>query len=121
MPRATTKTTPAKLAAEICLYGTMTAGSGWLAIIHGRQVGRYLGDGELAAGRSMTEAIWLAADELRAAGVTEGLVRIFMPGGERCADVELGEHIPNFGSLAWKPAPTIMISAAEIERAAERC
>src|SRR5262245_34869716 len=68
--------------AEICLYGTSAAGSGWIACIaDGTMSGKLMGNGELKHGRSMTEAVWLAADELKGAGVTRGIVRIFMAGG----------------------------------------
>ena len=97
--------------AEICLYGTGQNGSGWIACIaDGTPSGKLLGNGDLKPGRSMTEAVWLAADELRGAGVTRGTVRIFMSGGALCADVEISNRIPCFGDLRWQRAPVYAIS-----------
>lgn len=110
---------PAVPAAEICLYGTSAAGSGWIACIRdGTPSGKMLGDGGLTPGRSMTEAVWLAVDELRGAGVARGLVRIFASGGQSCADVEIGDHIPYFGDLKWQAAPGYVLPAEQLLRAA---
>lgn len=94
--------------AEICLYGNSAAGSGWIACI--ADGAKIIGNGELKPGRSMTEAVWLAADELEGADITRGIVRIFMAGGDLCADVEIGKHIPYFGDLRWQRAPLYAIS-----------
>lgn len=85
--------------AEICLYGTSQTGAGFYALA---DTGQRFGTGTPIAHRSFTEAVWDACDELRAAGVTSGKVRIFAPGGERFAVVEIGEHVPNYGSLSFE-------------------
>jgi len=103
------------IVAEICLYGTSAAGSGWIACIaDGTKSGKMIGTGELKPGRSMTEAIWLAADELKGAGVTRGTVRIFESNGNFCADVEISQHIGYSGSLPWKNAPRFAISSEDL-------
>ncbi len=116
MPR-TAKSSPAVPVAEICLYGTMDVGAGWLAnIANGTKCGLYLGNGEPVRGRSMTEAVWLAVEAIREAGVSKGAVRVFMSGGQRCADVDLGGYVPCFGDLPWQPAPVYMVSAEAVAK-----
>ena len=104
-----------KLVGEICLYGNMSIGAGWLATTAD---GKLLGDGEPRQGRSFTEAVWLACDALRTAGAAVGKVRVFAAGGERMADTDIN-HPGYYGSLSWVPATVLVISAAAIEAAAE--
>lgn len=85
--------------AEICLYGAQSCGSGYLART---QAGGRFGTGDLVSGRSMTEAVWLAVDDIRQSGVTRGVVQIFAAGGERVARVDLGSHVPTVGELPWR-------------------
>lgn len=104
----------AELVGEICLYGTSAIGIGWLA--RGKETG-LLGNGEPKAERAATEAVWQAADALRAAGV-DGVVAIYAPGGERYAVAHVA-NIPTYGSLAWRAAgPGVVISAEEIQKVA---
>lgn len=107
------------IAAEICLYGTQAVGAGWLARTAD---GRMFGDGEPNIRRNMTSAVWLACDELRAAGVS-GLVRIFEPTGQMVSTVALDglKHraIPYFGDLKWEAAPVYTISAEALIAASE--
>lgn len=104
-----------EIIATICLYGTHVFGAGWIACVNdGSPSGKMLGNGELKSTLSMTEAIWIAADELRGEGVTRGTVRIFEPNGQLCSDVEIGWLIPTFGDLKWKPAPVHVISTGKL-------
>lgn len=106
--------------ADICLYGNRETGAGFIAQAVD---GRMFGNGEPLASRSFTEAVWLAVDELRRAGVERGQLRIFAPGGERMATVEIGglkdRRLPYFGELSWGPAPVYVISAEALVAASE--
>jgi hypothetical protein len=102
-----------KLVAEICLYGTRDAGFGFIARAAD---GRMFGKGELFAGRSMTETVWLAVDELKTAGVSGAggaTVAIFAPGGARLA-VEAFANVRAVGDFAWQTAPTFTVSVAAL-------
>lgn len=104
-----------KLVAEICLYGNSAVGAGWLVRMHD---GRMLGDGAPKAGRSNTEAVWLAVDAIRTAMPAPlfATARVYAPSGCLCADVDL-RHVGYYGDLKWLPAAVYAISAAEIEAA----
>lgn len=112
MPR-TTRT----ITADICLYGTSRTGAGFLGcrLDHGQ----ITGTGEPVEGRSFTEAAWLAVDALRGLGVESGMVRIFAPGGERMAVVDI-RNVPAFGDLKWEAAVVWTISAKELVAAAKQ-
>lgn len=92
--------------ADICLYGAMHCGYGWLAT---SADGRMFGDGELHASRSLTETVWLAQGSLEAAGVANGRVRVFAPGGQRMAVLPRLATRSYYGELAWGPAPVIEV------------
>jgi hypothetical protein len=97
--------------ADVCLYGNTRIGAGWLATATiGREVRRF-GDGEPVEHRCFTEAVWMAFEALKAAGVTTGLVRVFAPGGERMTKLRIDRHVPNYGNLKWEPAIQYTISA----------
>lgn len=91
--------------AEICLYGTHRYGTGWLAVT---EDGRMFGDGELVKEQTFTDAVWLACDKLRQAGV-KGTVRVFASGGERYADFNIS-YPPYFGDLQWNRAPMYTVA-----------
>jgi len=115
-----TKTNAAKtIVGEICLYGNRETGAGWLASAGPITAGKILGDGDPVRDRGFTEAVWQAADALRAAGVTAGIVRIFAAGGQRMAEVQIEKSIGYFGDLKWSPAIVYAISADAIAAAAE--
>jgi hypothetical protein len=111
----TTKRTK-KAVADICLYGTRETGAGYIGcrLDHGQTVG----SGEPVRNRSFTEAIWLAAEDLRGLGVDRGIVRIFDSGGERMALVEM-HRIPSYGNLQWQPAVVWTISVDALVGAAK--
>ena len=108
--------------AEICLYGNHETGAGWLARTAD---GAMLGDGEPRVGRSNTEAVWQACDEVRRSYAPskrlphQTTVRIFAPGGRRMADTTLGNP-GYFGDLKWQAATVLEISAEAIEAAATK-
>lgn len=106
-----------KLAAEICLYGTHVVGAGYLVRLAD---GRMLGDGEPKPGRTFTDALWLACDEVLKAGLPLlSRVRVFEPTGTFMADT--GLLSPGyFGDLKWQRATVYEISAEVIEAAAEK-
>lgn len=101
--------TSSSIVAEICLYGTRAAGASWLANPLG---GPILGDPTLIPGLSFTEAVWFAVDALaRRANLTSGTCRVYAPGGERVATIDLGHRVPCFGDLKWEAAgPALVIS-----------
>lgn len=100
--------------ADICLYGNRETGAGWLARTND---GTLLGDGEPNPARNFTEAVWLATDAIVGHVRAGGKARVFAPGGERMAIIDL--HHPGwFGRLVWEPAPVLEISAEAIEAAA---
>jgi len=109
------KTQLYKLVADICLYGNHTIGAGYLVQLTD---GRLLGDGEPKAGRSFTEAVWLACRDVCEAGISAGLVRVFAPGGQRMADTDLN-HPGYFGNLKWQPAIQYVLSVDELVDAAK--
>lgn len=102
-----------KLVAEIALYGTPQHGAGFIA--HGPG-GHIAGDGELRPYWSMTEAVWMALSELRVAGISEGIVRIFAPGGQLMAESEISK-VGYYGNLKWQRAPQYSIEVEELVRA----
>lgn len=98
-----------KVVGEICLYGTTAIGAGYLAQAEG---GYMIGNGEPKAGRSMTEAVWLACDELRMCGIQRGLVRVYAPGGRFVAATDIN-HPVYYGNLKWESAaPACVVSVA---------
>lgn len=102
--------------AEICLFGVQSVGHGWLARLAD---GRMLGTGEPRLERSLTEAVWQAADAIRLAGQEAGTVRVFEPSGALMATIDLGRSIPAFHGLSWTPAPVIEISLEALLAGAE--
>lgn len=103
---------------QICLYGTRTAGFGYIAsgLAKACEGGKLV---ELSTGavrlfgkggeelkyESMTEALYAAQAALKEAKGKPGAeVTVFGPGGEMCATVELG-GCQNIGELKWGPAP----------------
>lgn len=111
MPRKTTK-----IVAEICLYGSSKVGHGYLVSLPERKL---LGDGEPRKHWSLTDAMFHGLTDIRETGIVRGLVRVFEPTGQRCADVEIGKAWPYFGDLKWQWAAQFAISAQELLAAAE--
>lgn len=108
------------LVAEICLYGNHEIGAGWLANT-GTDL---LGDGEPFQDRTFTSAIWSALEAIREArpdlNKRGNVVAIYTPGGTNRVLVDLSQHVPSFGQLAWIPmCDHVEISADEIEREAQ--
>ena len=104
-----------KQVAEICLYGNGTIGAGYIARTAD---GRLFGDSELKPHHSMTEAVWLASDDLRHAGIKSGTVRIYAAGGQLMADTDIA-HIGYYGDLKWQPATMYTIDADQLLASAE--
>lgn len=106
------KTNKNAVVGEICLYGTLRAGAGYLARLAD---GRLLGDGELHEGRGFTEAVWLACLDIREAGVTAGKVWVYASCGGRKALCDLN-HPGYYGDLKWEtaePAAVVTVNDAE--------
>jgi hypothetical protein len=100
MTNATNKDAAKTIVGEICLYGNRQTGAGWLAsTLHSER----MGTGEPVAERSFTEAVWMAADEIRKFYM-RGLIRIYAPGGEKMATINVCGHPPCYGDLKWEPA-----------------
>lgn len=116
------KTLKTQLVAEICLYGNRETGAGWLARM---EDGALLGNGEPKAGRSNTEAVWRACDQIgRVLGMCGGrprnaTVRVFASGGDLMADTSL-TNPATFGDLKWVPATVYVVSAEAIEQTATK-
>lgn len=79
-----------KPAAEICFYGTLEHGFGWLAT---DKNGKNFGDGELIY-KTLTAAFWaakavLSTDAMSGGPVSYGsTIRLFSPNGKMQADVK---------------------------------
>ena len=109
------KTTTKKSGASVCIYGTSRIGSGYIA---STADGRMFGDGTPRASRTATSALWLACDELRAAGV-KGLVAVHIDAacGPMVALTDVSRP-ESFGRLDWKAAPVYVISEQAVRAAA---
>jgi|ERR1043166_705593 hypothetical protein len=107
----------ASAVAEISLYGTPGHGYGYIVRFAD---GTMVGDGELRAWRSCTDAVWLALKEIRAiTPKATVLVHHDFPHGPMVAEIAAGSW-PYFGELKWTAGPVYVISAEEIHRAAEK-
>ncbi len=104
-----------KAIAEVCLYGAMGHGYGWLATF-GREL---LGDGELRHD-SASSAMWTAFTALSQSGIHCGPCNVFAPGGKLVAIVHLHKTWPTFGDLKWQPAVQYAISSEAIVAASEK-
>jgi hypothetical protein len=108
--------------AEISLYGTGRYGAGFIVRMAD---GRMIGDGEPLNGRSMTEALWLAMDEVMLAGGAQAgrsgrvYVHIDVDGAPLRATISLRGPRPYFGALSWEAGTMYEISADAIARAAQ--
>ena len=121
----TTRTTQAARGqADVCLYGNpdlagtgrrKTGGAGYLGVIYPH--GQSFGTGEPVEGRTYTEAIWAAQDELRALGIA-GFIHLYDAGGERMAVIGIHESV-TYGKLTWHPAPVYTVSVEALLAAAE--
>lgn len=100
---------------DICLYGSSASGAGYIAMAVD---GRMFGDGEPLAGRGLNDAMWLAALDLKAAGLS-GNAWVYAPGGEIRALLDV-DYLKYFGDLPWEPAPKLSISYEDIMAAAEK-
>ena len=77
----------------------------------------FIGTGDkLVPGRSATETLFLAVDELRQRGVTKGTVEIHVDYdfGPRVARIKLEDRIPYFGELKFEAAQVFVVSADAI-------
>jgi hypothetical protein len=101
------------------LYGSHVCGAGWLVTVPGRP-DEVFGDGEPSNGRNMTEAVWLAQDEIRRLGYEKGEILVFAAGGERMARITAERLAPYYGDLTWELAPVYTISMEAILEAAEK-
>lgn len=104
--RAKAVKTTAELAADVCLYGAPHCGYHYLGRLSGRSP--LFGNGDPHEGQrpfsTASEALWEACGAIRGRGVECGTVRVFAPGGAMYADLEIGGHVPSFGSIDWKRA-----------------
>lgn len=107
------------LVGEICLYGTRHTGAGWLARVGASLDGHLIGDAEPNPDHTFTEAVWMACDALRNAGIKAGMVRVFESGGKNCADTDINNP-GYYGDLKWVPAPVYVIDADTILAAAAK-
>jgi hypothetical protein len=94
-------TTASAPAVEICLTGT-DDGAGYAAFLG---EGKWVGDAEPKAGRSLEEAFWLAVAHLRVAGIVEGEALVVDPASRWVAEIELDAPLVRYGMLVWSPAP----------------
>lgn len=113
-----------KLVAAIHLYGSRDAGHGYIIDAENgfkadSQTDKDRPETLLRKGRSATDAIFLAVQDLKEHGVTRGIVVVHydFPHGPRVAKIDIGWRIPYFGELKWEQGETVVVSAEEIERA----
>lgn len=101
--------------AEICFYGD-THGAGYITRTYD---GRIFGDGTPVEGRSLTDTLWLACDELyrHNYGAIGSRVHVFEPRGERMAIINF-QRPGLFGDLKWHPAPVYVITTEALLAAA---
>ena len=112
---------------EVCLYGAQHCGFRWLAMGPGKLKGgkplgkqKMFGTGEISKGvSSCTEALWLALQQLEAAGAKRGApVKVFLPGGERLVRTKVGS-CKAVGDLTSEAAPVHVVSAEEVKKASK--
>jgi hypothetical protein len=98
------KHSTSKIVGSIHLYGTQSCGHGFIAVKRGNKGDKdvMFGDGEPVAQRSATSALWLAAEQLKLAGLDRGQVEVHVDtnAGSMHAIADL-TRLPNFGSLHW--------------------
>lgn len=104
-----------KPVAEIALYGVRRTGAGWIVRLAD---GRMFGDGEPRERVSFTEAVFVAVDAIRAAGIERGIVRVYDSGGDRMSEFSLEARVPYYSDLAWTAAPIYTISVDVLTAAA---
>lgn len=95
-----------EIVGSIHLYGAQHCGHGFIAVKRGDlnkgSKDQMFGDGEPVAQRSATSALWLAAEQLKLAGLDRGQVEVHVDtnAGSMHAVADLA-RLPNFGSLPW--------------------
>lgn len=93
-----------EIVGSIHLYGAQHCGHGFIAVKRSAKGGKeqMFGDGEPVAQRSATSAMWLAAEQLKLAGLDRGQVEVHIDtnAGSMYAVADL-TRLPNFGSLSW--------------------
>lgn len=116
-----------KPVAEVCFYGTPTTGAGWLVKVLDREGGNVpawskgiIGTGDPVEGRTFTEALYTALDQVRAAGLSRGLVTVYESSGAMMASLELAATWPVYGDLNWIDAPIFAANAEQLKAAAAR-
>lgn len=96
-----------KYAAGICLYGNKDVGYGYMAAVGaGAPFGEAPPEGSMPY-ENCTEALWAADRALRDRGAT-GTARVYCPGGDRVAEVELGK-VPSYGWLRWDSVTEVAV------------
>lgn len=116
MAKKAKRTTKTASGASVAIYGTARTGSGWIAETAD---GRLLGTGEVLEGRSATDALWLACDALRAAGVALGTVDVTIDSAAGPLVARTDVRSPcSFGSLRWEANPVRFVLSAEAVLAA---
>lgn len=102
--KKTATTKPLYLEADICLYGTSNTGAGFIVARTGaNHDGAILKSEEVRPGRTLTEALWLAVDALRAADPTITIANVYEPAGHFTTRIEVQKVVPSFGMLTWSP------------------
>jgi hypothetical protein len=101
------------LVGEICLYGAQHCGFAFYATVPGAggKGVEFIGKGgwneseDTITGllSSATEALFGGRTHFTERGVWKGVVRVYAPGGERFADMDLSK-VQAFGDLEWKNA-----------------
>ena len=105
-----------KLVGEVCLYGASGHGFGYIARLEN---GRMFGDGELHKSRSCTAAMWHGLDAIKA-DTKKGIVRVYLPGGQRMGEVQIESHWPTIGDMPTWAADYVEIPMEAVLAAAER-
>lgn len=109
----------AGVVAEVSIYGTSRVGHGYIVRLAD---GRMFGTGEVREGRSATEALWLAMDEVTKAGTGRTgtvLVHIDTVDGRPLQAALRASDRPYFGELTWSDGPVYVLSSEALKAAQE--
>lgn len=112
------KNSPTTVVGSIHIYGTSRHGHGFIACKrNGKdQKDTMFGDGSLRESRSATDALFLAGEELRKAGLTKGQVEVHIDvaGMPKVAMADLA-NLPYFGQLKWVDGHIITVKLPEVQ------
>ena len=111
------KNSPTTIVGSIHLYGARHCGHGYISCkrVPGKP-DQMFGNGELRAGRSATDALFLGGELLRQKGLFRGMVEVHMDfdGMPKVALADLS-NLPYFGQLQWVDGPVVTLKLPEVQ------